>query len=580
VKRTVGIAIAAGILLAAFALPSAGGLMAQSVSSGPLAPLNAGANCAQGSHSVHLAPPNGGATNDILAWYDQIGSEGGGTVYLDAGVFTLDSTLNFQGYGNVTIQGAGEGRTTIAMEPDPVGHFEGTDGAKLGHVPSGESANLIEVSGTEGPIWNFEMCDLTVNANANSAGEAWRGSTIYDYSGGHHHVYEDIAETGFFGPGTTPNGLHLEPSPGGTAARDYVINGLTADHNSLPFEAYPGYVGGPNFLNLGPLIDPHVTNVTGIGLVALEVAPSYDGFFGYWTISGHMLIDPSSGGSWGGSRFAHIIVAENGTAAPNALQIDVASNSPNAPFTDMQWVDDAFYGPVLNANNMVWVTYSLFDGGLNMLPAHFAWDKVLYSNPGPDHVGLPIEMDGTPEGGQQDLVEHDVFRLWNDTQSRAPFWFTVPDIEMLDDSVYSSHTRASYLAASSPLTLSTSSCFSGVIYDPSGTATPSLSLIDLLASPGFIEAGAWVSHLTRIQDDLVIHRAEPATCHSLLRAGPDSSQPTGGTRELSAPVWPPWIDSSSASASPAPAVSVELYQTPRAVTSLTPTPLALASGPP
>jgi hypothetical protein len=551
VKLVIGIIIVAGILLASMAIPSpwtpSAGALAPPPSSTP-----SKANCAQGSHSIHLAPPSGSATAAILAAYNQIGSEGGGTVYLDQGTFTLDSTLNLQGYGNVTIQGDGEGATVVQMEPNPVGKFTATNGSTIGRYPHGVSANMIEISGTQGPIWNFELCDLTINANANTAKEAWRGSLIYDYSGGRHHVYSDVAETGFFGPSTTPNGLHLEPSPAGVAARGYVVNGLVADDNSLAFEQYAGYAGGPNFLNIGPIDDCHITNVTGIGLVALEVAPSYGCFFGYWSVSGHMLIDPSTGGSWGGSVFAHIIVSENGTAAPNALQVDVASKTAAKPFSAMQWTDDAFYGPVLDGNNMLWVTHSRFDGGINALPAHFTYDTVIYTNPGPDRIGLPIHVDGTPAGGRRAVVTHDVFRFLNDTSKRSPLWLAVPNVVLEADTFTADAARATGLAASSPLKLSSDSCFVGLTYKPSGTATRQWKLIDLEDSLGFIDGGAWVARLTHITNDLPPGLPLSASCHDLSSHGIHQtvSQPSTGPTAFVVPA-----RATSGSAAPAPALS-------------------------
>jgi hypothetical protein len=468
---------------------------------------------------VHLKAPAGSATSAILAAFNQVGSEGGGTVYLDAGTFTLDSTLNLQGYGNVTIEGAGENSTIIQMEPNPVGRFTATNGSTIGRYPNGVPANMIEVSPTDGTVWNFELCDLSINANANTAKEAWRGSLIYDYSGGSHHVYSDIAEDGFFGPSTTPNGLHLEPGPDGVAAQGYVVNGLVAVDNSLPFETYQGYDGGPNFLNVGPIDDCHITNLTGIGLVALEVAPAFGCFFGYWTVSGHMLVDPATGGSWGGSVFAHILVTENGTAAPNALQVDVATKNAKTQFTNMRWIDDAFYGPVLDGNNMLYVSDSLFQGGIEALPAHFTFNTVVYTNPGPDRIGLPIHVDGNPSGGQRALVTHDVFKFLNDTSTRSPLYLTVPNVILEDDTFTADAARAPDLAATPALTLSTDSCFTDLTYKPSGSATTHWGLINLVDSLGFIDGGAWVSHLTRISNDLVLHLPESASCRGLASHG-------------------------------------------------------------
>jgi hypothetical protein len=498
--------------------PSSGSTTIQLASTAP--------SCAQRTDGIHLVPPSGSATSAIASAYAKLGAEGGGTLYLDAGTFVLQSTLNFQGYGNVSIQGAGEASTVIEMMPDPVGHFTGTNGDKLGHVPGGTSLNMIEVSGTQGPIWNFEMCDLTVNAEANTASEAWQGSLIYDYSGGHHHVYSNIALTGFWGPGTTPNGLHLIPAPMGYAATGYVVNHLVADDNSKAFVAYKGYKGGPNFLNIDGISNCHITNVTGIGLLALEYAPSTDCFFGYWKITGHMLIDPATGGSWEGSRFAHIIVTENGTAAPNALQVDVSTD--RSEFTSMSWTDDAFYGPVLDAVNMLSVSHSTFDGGLDVLPPTFVNNTIDFTNPGPDSMGMPIHVDGSPGGGTSADVSGNAFSFPSGTMERDPLLLTVPNVILLHDTFSVSETRATSVAESNKLDLSTKSCFGALDYLPTSTAPSHWSLIDLANSPGFLDLGAWVGKMTHISNDLPLDGVLPSTCRSILNElSPVVASPVG-----------------------------------------------------
>jgi hypothetical protein len=232
-----------------------------------------------------------------------------------------------------------------------------------------------------------------------------------------------------------------------------------------------------------------------------------------------MLIDPGTGGSWGGSVFAHIVVSENQTAAPNALQVDVAAKTGAKPFSAMRWTDDAFYGPVLDGNNMLWVTHSRFDGGINALPAHFSYNTVVYTNPGPDRIGLPIHVDGTPSGGRSAVVTHDVFRFLNDTSSRSPLWLAVPNVVLEEDTFTADAARATGLAASSPLKLSTDSCFVGLTYKPSGTATRVWKLIDLKDSLGFLDGGAWVARLTHITNDLVLHVSQSASCRDLSSRG-------------------------------------------------------------
>jgi hypothetical protein len=451
--------------------------------------------------------------NTLLQDYDTLGAAGGGTLELSPGVFTLDESLNFQKYGNVSIQGAGVGETTISLPPSPIGSFTADNGtpvglfnATLGGPQNGVSANLIQVLGAA-PIDNFELCAVTLDAQANSANEDWSGSLIMDSSGGVHHVYSDIDEVGFFGPSTTPNGLHLESSPSGhSPGVGYIIDNLVASNNTVPFENYSNFRGGPNFLNVGAVVNCTLDNVVGIGLVAFEVAPPRGCSIESWNVTGHILIDPSTGGTWGGTVFQNVTVDSNGTAAPNALGISVANGtSPGSSnFTGLRWVDDRFYGSVLNGVNLVDVENSTFEGGLNSTPAMFSGNTVVWGAVlSPQGLALPIRVDGAPAGGTCSVFTGNTFLFVNGTGNRDPFELTAPQNTWSNDTVEISGSTNGYVMSAPGVAVAPYSSFAGITYYTLGNgAPPDLVLFDIVGSPGFEDQGAVVGTLTRVFNDL------------------------------------------------------------------------------
>jgi hypothetical protein len=489
------------------------------------------ANCTQGTHSIHLAAGSGNQRTAIMTAYSTLGSEGGGTIYLGPGTFTIDQTLNFLQYGNISIQGAGMGATTLALPSDPVGNFLAENGSALGQYDpvtggpvNGTSANFIEVSGP-GPVDNFQLCNLALNAEANNASEAWAGSLVYDMSGGSHHVYSDVAEDGLFGPSTTPNGIHLEPGASSLhiPALGYVIDGLYASDNSLPFENYSDYKGGPNFLNVGPIVNCTMDEVNGIGLVAFEVAPPHGCTSENWAISGHMLIDPGTGGSWGGSVFENITVNTNGTASPNALGISVnnGSGGESSNFTNMRWNFDAFIGTVLGGPNMISVDNSTFWGGIAPTPSQFDGNLVYWADQSVNRLSLPIPTDGTPTGGVSSLLDGNTFIFPNGTNNRDPFLLTVPHNTWADDLVEISGSSSDFLMGGAGVSLSESSSFSQLTYESLGNNSPvDLLLVDVLGSPGFVDLGASVWSLHGVFDDLPVLTPSPPSDVRLLAESP------------------------------------------------------------
>lgn len=469
---------------------------------GPLNP----ADCSQGNHTILVAPTNGDMHNTLLQDFDTLGQLGGGTLELGPGTYVINETLDFQHYSNVSIQGAGIGKTILTLPVDPVGNFTLDNGTPVGAAPDGETANFIEVSG--GPtINNFEMCNLEVDAQANNATNDWVGSTIFDDSGGNHHVYSDIEEAGFFGPNTQPNGLHINGAPCGChAATGYIIDDLTANNNTVPFEVYPGYTGGPNFLNVGNVVNCTVENVTGIGILALEVSPDPGCLMENWYVSGHMLIDPREGGSWGGALFQNITVNENGTNAPNALQVDVSNGTKPAGgsnFTAMRWNRDAFYGFVGNAVNMLDVENSTFYGGLNQVPAIFDGNKVVFTDMGPNKFSVPVLFQGTPVGGSSSMVGQNMFVFPNGTYQKDPFQLTASENRWSGDTIEIAGSTSGYLFKAPDVNLSEDSSINFLTYNSLGNDSPAnLVLFDIVGSAGFADLGATVGELTHIYDDL------------------------------------------------------------------------------
>jgi Fibronectin type III domain len=491
------------------------------------------ANCTQGTRSVHLAAGAGDERAAILSAYDTLGAEGGGTLYLGRGTFTIDQTLNFLQYSNVSIQGSGMSSTILSLPADPVGNFTALNGSAVGQYNlsaggpvNGTSANFIEVSGPT-PLNNFEVCNLALNAEANNASEDWAGSLIYDMSGGSHHVYSDVAEDGFFGPSTTPNGIHLEPgaSTPHMPSVGYVVDGLYASDNTVPFEHLPGYEGGPNFLNVGAVVNCTLDEVNGIGLVAFEVAPPHGCTSENWAISGHMLIDPGTGGSWAGSVFENVSLDTNGTASPNALGISVnnGTGGESSNFTGLRWNDDSFVGTVLGGPNMISVDNSTFWGGIDPTPPEFSNNLVYWADQSTNRLSLPISVGGSPTGGQSSVVSGDSFVFPNGTNKRDPFELTVTHDTWTDDAIAISGVSSGFLLSAPGMALTESSTFSQISYDSLGNSSPvDLLLIDVLGSPGFVDLGAAVWGLHGVFNDLPILTPSPASDVRLSSITPDS----------------------------------------------------------
>jgi hypothetical protein len=479
------------------------------------------ANCTQGNHTIVVPPSAADMHDPLFNDYQTLGQLGGGTIELETGTYVVYETLNFQHYSNVSIQGAGIGKTVLSLPPNPVGRFAADNGSLVGQFNTsggdpihGITANFIQVSGGQ-PVDDFEMCDLTIDAQANNASEDWSGSLVLDSSGGYHHVYTDIAEAGFFGPSTTPNGMHLESSPSGNAPGvGYVVDHLTASNNSVPFKTFAGYKGGPNFLNVGTIVNCTIYNVSGIGLVAFEVAPPEGCTIENWNISGHILIDPFRGGSWEGTVLGNVTVNVSGTAAPNALSTSVANGTSGgrSNFTALRWDRDRFYGAVLDGVNMVDVENSTFYGGLNSTPARFENNTVVWASTSPNQLSLPIVVRGTPVGGTSASVISDTFVFPSGTRSAVPFRLTAPENLWSDDLVEISGASSAYLLVAPQVGLVRGSLFSDLTYRSLGNLSPAtLQLLDLNDSPGFVNYGASVGPLTGIVNNLPPAVTLPAT---------------------------------------------------------------------
>jgi len=475
------------------------------------------AQCSQGAHEISVSPSTPNLSAVLVSDYNELGALGGGTIELGAGTYVLYEELEFAKYSNVSIQGTGIGRTILSMPPNPVGRFTADNGTPLGlwnytlgTAVNGSVVNFIAVRGAA-PINNFEMCALTLRAEANNASEDWDGSLLIDSSGGRHHVYSDIAEAGFFGPSTIPNGIHLQGFANGSSGSDYVVDDLSASNNSLPFEVYPGVRGGANFLNVGAsVVDCVIANVTAIGLFALEVAPPSGCVFENTAIDGHLLIDPLVGGSWGGTVFENVTIDSNSTAAPNAMGASIYGDSGQSNFTGMRWVDDTFVGTVLFGENLDDVENSTFYGGLNATPAIFRGNTVVWTDTSPNRLLLPIRIDGSTTGGGSSVLTNDAFAFPNGTaqfpgtrELEDPFLLTVPTDVWWNDTLEIGGSTTGAVLSAPYLDLAANSSFSALTYRPLGGSSPAtLNLLDLVGSPGFIDLGAEVTDLRLISDNL------------------------------------------------------------------------------
>ncbi len=465
-------------------------------------------SCGQGNHTLQLAAQPGDMHDPILQAYDTLGAEGGGTLSLGPGTFTINETLDLSRYGNVTIEGQGMGVTVLSLPPAPVGNFRADNGTPVGRYNStlgepvnGSTVNFIQVLGPK-PIDNLRICDLTLDAQATSPAEDWSGSLFFDNSGGTGHWYVDVQETNLFGADTAPNGLHLERPPGGgSAASGYWVDRLMAGPDTVPYEQLPGDRGGPNFLNLGGLTDCRIDNVTGLGMVEFDLSPLSACTLQDWNITGHLLLDPDRAASWNGTIFQNVSADIQGTAAPNALDLAPPFGTPGDTFHGLLFRSDTFVGPVLGGGALCQVESSRFLAGLNATPPIFVNNTVVYNDPGPDRIPLPLRVGGS--GALETTLRNDTFRFPNGTKGLDPFLLESPVTTWDRVTLEVGGTSGSYLLAAPGVILSANSSFTDLTYHPlDGASPPELLLVDLLASPGFEDQGASTGNLTGILNDL------------------------------------------------------------------------------
>ncbi|MGA8542780.1 MAG: fibronectin type III domain-containing protein [Thermoplasmata archaeon] len=458
----------------------------------------------------------------LLQDYDTLGEIGGGTLELEAGVYQFNDAIEFRSYSNISIQGAGMGKTFISLPPSPIGKFRNSSGSLVSTFnlstgqanPPGVTANFLTV----GPeLDNFEMCNLSVDARATNASEDWAGSLIMDSGGGVHHVYSDIAEVGLDGQSGTPNGLHIDGYS--HPALDYVIDDFFAVNDSWPAGSHHFYAGGPNFLNTGDVTNCTEENVTGIGDLEYEVAPSPGCVVENVNVTGHILIDPAYEnsntdgwnlplGSWGGALFENVTANVSNTGGPNAMQISNGSSD----FNNLRWVDDHFVGSVINGNNMVVATNSTFDGGMDALPAVFegnsvAWVPSLWGRIG---LQLPISPSGLPPGGplpgNSSVLDGNTFIFPNGTGRLDPFQLAVSQNTWSNDTIEVSGATRGFVTSAPGILLSQNSSFTGVTYDSLGNGSPpDLVFFDIVGSPGFQDLGATIGVLTGVYNDLPLY---------------------------------------------------------------------------
>lgn len=476
--------------------------------------------CRQGMNTIDLDPlgVNHNMTAAFLTDLSTLAGEGGGTLQLGAGYYQFNETITITRGSNVSIQGVGMGKTILTLPPSPIGKFTNDAGVDVSlfnetnQSADSVTANFIQVNSY---LYNFEMCNLTVDAQANNASEDWLGSVIFDSWGGVHHVYSDIALTGLYGPAGTPNGLHIDEE-GGRAAVGYVIDGLSATNDSWPSTPHAVLHNGPNFLNTGGVTNCTEENITGIGNLEYEVAPSVGCLIENVNTT-DMLIDPGNdtpatggwvlpAGSWGGTLFQNLTSNADIVGGPNALQISLANGSSHgrSTFSDLFWNDDHFVGAVSDAVNMVNVQNSTFDDGLNATPSIFEGNSVTW-NPAlsPERLSLPIRVDGAPMGGCSAILSDNLFVFPNGTGKYDPFLLTVPDSTWSNETIEISGTTNGYVLSAPKVTISQSSSFSNITYDSLGNGSPpELILFDIVGSPGFEDVGASIGPLVRIYNDL------------------------------------------------------------------------------
>ena len=459
-------------------------------------------NCLQGTNTIVLDPTDGDMNAVISSDYQRLGLEGGGTLELGAGTFYINETLVIQKYSNVSIVGAGMGRTVLSLPPGPVGVFKNQNGTPVGLYGT-TVANFIVVEGPV-PIDQFSLCDLTLDAQAVNVSEDWWGSLVFDDSGGNGHAYINVEERNLFGPSPNPNGLHIVRSPFGPEATNYTIDGLVATNYTVPYEnlGLPRQ-GGADFLGVAGMDDCTITNVTAIGYVEFGLEPSFGCTLSNWLISGHLLIDPPVGGAWGGTTFVNDTFDEWGTAAINSASVCVVNwtgGLGGSNFTGLRFVNDTFDGIVDNAANMVDVEDSQFVGGLESVPSVFDGNLVQMNS---SNATLPIEIGGAPFPTPSVTMIGNSFIFPNGTEKKDPFVLEGPPSVWSNDALSISGMTNGYVLSGPGVTVSTTSSFSGITYESLGNGSPpDLVLFDLVGSPGFQDVGAFIGPLTRVYNDL------------------------------------------------------------------------------
>jgi hypothetical protein len=534
----VGVVIAVVLVLVMLSFPRVPVAPGDTTTTGPVLPPPASgagqlpidpSDCEQGSDVIDV-PPLGLGVNEsalFLSDYAQLGATGGGTLYLEPGYYQFNETLKLDSFNNVSIQGSGVGSTILTVPPDPVQNFHSDNGTPVGLFnatngsQSGSPVDLI-VTGP-GATNNFEMCDLSLDAQVSGNNETWVGSLVFDNGGGVHHVYSDVGEEGFWGPSGTPNGIHLNGLT--HPAFGYIVDNLTSTNYTTGYKAYHGVAhGGPDFLDTGDIANSSIENVTGIGNFEIELAPDVGCVFANISVSGHGLIDPGTGaanpaygipnGSWGGTVFERVSFDTQSTPAPNALGVSLANGSSSgaSDFYGMYWFDDRFVGTVVDAVNMGDVQNSSFFGTIDSLPPIFVNNSVMWNVtiPSRELAELPIEVDGWPTGGSLSTLENDVFvfpastfRYGNEGLLADPFKLNVPiDVWYKITLKIGGETPGGVFEAPG-ISLSRAASLTHLVYDSLGDGAPAtLNLLDAQNSTNFSDQGATVSHTTAIVDNL------------------------------------------------------------------------------
>jgi Fibronectin type III domain len=485
-------------------------------------------SCRQGSATIALPPGGTGVDmhSRFLEDYAALGAEGGGTLLLEAGVYQLNETTVFDGYSNVSIQGAGIGSTVLSLPPDPIGEFYNTGGHPVSlfnlslEANGPNTGNFIQTGPS--PIDNFEVCDLTINNEVNNASEDWAGSTIYDESGGLHHVYSDIALTDYAGDAGTPNGLHVLAPSVLQPAVGYIIDDLYADNDSWSGDpSHTFAAGGPDFLDTGGISNSTEANITAIGDLEYETRVDYGLLAENINVTGHVTIDPDyesaitgfsvPAGSWGNSLFQNVTIDDNGTGGPNAMRLDVANGTSHgtSDFSGLRWNDDHFFQGVDSGSNLVDATNCTFYGGLDAMPATFEDNTVTWvpSDFGRESMSLPIVASGLPAGGPvagtTSTVIGNTFNFLYATNSPVLFALAVPHAIWLDDVYNMNGTVTFYLTATADVPIALGSEFEDLMYEPiNATAPAELYLVDIHDSPGYIDDGAVAIALTLILNNM------------------------------------------------------------------------------